>query len=239
MSAKAARARAAKVSAASLRNLIPGGVGGATMTINAAGVAESTFLIAKVYDQFERGLLQSHVRRTQTLYAIAEDRFRADIRRPDSRGDRPGGGRMGRQTGRFTFGSGQTFQAVLIHDPESHQFGIGFPKLSVADARTDYVWRSLEFGLGPKGTPDPMGPLGEHKLPSRFHFQGDRLVLGRDPKDRFRQQQNRKTKVRRANSERLGQGFEGKFFIRDSMEVFAGTLPREYRTVFAQTFGSL
>lgn len=49
--------------------------------------------------------------------------------------------------------------------------GIGWPDVQRADRATDYVWRSLEFGLGLQGT----GESGEHKLPAKFGFFDESL----------------------------------------------------------------
>jgi hypothetical protein len=243
MSVDDARALANRIR--SNRNLIAGGVGSGLVSFDDEGIARYANLITLRYKENERGLLQHHVRRSQDLYRLAEGYFTAEVRRPTSSGDRSGE----RMTGRFTFGSGQTFQASVIEDKANTVYGIGFPKVDVADARTDFVWRALEFGLPgtEHGSASPEGPQGFHRLPASFHWdpatgRGARLVLGRDPKDRFRKKGARNTRVRRKNVDR-GAGFEaknrGQGFIRPAMRDMSRQLPREYSRLFAQSFGRI
>lgn len=223
----------ARSKARKLRSSIPGN---RFLYMNVEGIVTNTFMIAEVYRHFEQGLDGAHRAKMRDLYRYAEEVFRSEIRRPNSSGHRG----KDRLTGRFTFGPGQTFQAQLVNDKKTHMWGIGFPKMQVADARTGFVWRSLEWGLGPKGTKSSFGPIGTHILPTRFYFDqpvGGRMFLGADPKDRYRKKGERSSEHPLRGRGRLGQGFEGKFFISRSMERVAKELPREYERVWQQSFG--
>lgn len=221
----------------SLANLRPGGGARNSPFYFDDTIAEYAFLIGARRKSLEKNLNNFHVRRSQDLYRIAEKHFNAEVRRPTSSGDRPGD----RMTGRFTFGKGGAFTAVLFKQGAS--YGIGFPDTRVADNSTNGVWRVHEFGL-PSSHPE--GPKGQHRLPSRFHWDpargdGARLVLGADPKDRYRKKGSRNTRVNRQNAERLGQGVPAKNggagFIRPAFTEFrAAYLEKGYRQVVKETF---
>jgi hypothetical protein len=106
-------------------------------------------------------------------------------------GDRYGvGGRRGRQTGQFTFGSGGAFS---FHFPtlnkDTGEIVLGFPKVTVADEQTKGIWRRLEFGL-----PDSL-----HEMPE-FYFRG-------------------KTPYPRTGlTEDGGPGFKGKHFLEEAFD---------------------
>lgn len=69
----------------------------------------------------------------------------ADILRPEERGLRSGS----RMTGKFKFGArgSGAFKGFPVSDRKSGQYGFGWPHVPTADARTEYVWRTLEYGL--------------------------------------------------------------------------------------------
>lgn len=205
-------------------------------------ISSYAFLLGARLETTRKGIFQVHVRRSADLYRIAEYYFNLDVKRPTSRGDRPGQ----RMTGRFTFGTGGAFRAVVFKESENLH-GIGFPDMAVADRATDGVWRVHEFGL-PSSHPE--GPRGQHILPSAFHWdpsgegRNARLVLGRDPKDRYRRRGSRNTRKRRSNTERLGQGVPAKNFGAGFAEIamqelYQTKLEGDYREVISQSFGRL
>lgn len=218
-------------------NLKPGGGPRSTFFSIDDTIGEYIFLLGARRKSFDHNINNFHARRSADLYRIAEQHFNAEVRRPTSSGDRPGE----RMTGRFTFGSGKTFRAVLFKQGQS--YGIGFPDTQVADNSTNGVWRVHEFGL-PSSHPE--GPKGQHRLPSRFHWDpargdGARLVLGADPSDRYRKKGSRNTRATRQNTERLGQGVPAKNggagFIRPAFTEFRVTyLEKGYRQVVKETF---
>lgn len=223
------------------RGIIPGGAATPALRMTDAGVDAYKFVLGAVPKEMRENIRFVHVRRSADLYRIAERWFNNERRRPTSSGDRPGD----RMTGRFTFGTGGAFKAVIFELSTGRQ-GIGFPDIAVADRRTRFVWRVHEFGLPSN---HPLGPQGQHILPSRFHWdpaqgEGARLVLGKDPKDRYRRKGKRSTRVRRENTERLGQGVPAKNagagFARPAFEEFRRTvLEGEYRKVVNQAFKKL
>jgi hypothetical protein len=111
-------------------------------------------------------------------------------------------------------------------------YGFGWPDIDKADAATDFVWRTLEYGLagtranrdgelrGPGSSRFPenqyLVPTGFHRMPRRFQFTTD------SPSDSY-------LFLNKHVPERLppgGAGIEGKHFIEDAfieaLEVMAG-----------------
>lgn len=104
-----------------------------------------------------RSLRGVHTNAIKKLYARSEQLFRERTGRPPytsvdrtSTSATHGGTqyrRQARATGRFTFGPGRTFRGNLINENNGLITGVGYPIMSVADARTDGAWRALEFGM--------------------------------------------------------------------------------------------
>lgn len=230
-----ARAEAAKMKGLAIRlaNLIPGIAGKRSkFLIDYQGLQRTSFAIAAKLVEFEDGLKNRHAGMLRTVGDRARANLRASILRPAERHSRPNA----RMTGRFTFGTvgGGTFRGVVLDEPQRSFWGFGYPNVKVADAATRFVWRSLEYGLGARGTKDPEGPRGGHKMPFPFYFRptayrSGALFLRKG--------------VRRAVDQFPGgsrpQGFEGKFFIRRAMESVIEEAPRQYEKVVGETWGRL
>lgn len=152
----------------------------------------------------------------------AQENFRSDIRRPAESGR--GIGQRDRQTGKFTFGTtgGGAFVGNLFQDGDV--YGFGYPDIARADAATNFVWRSLEYGLKGWGefpralsnlgqTRAPF-PRGTHLMPRAFHFSGPEgdpssvLRLGGGPSWMQHNYRGYRTLKSRA-----GRGIEGKHFL--------------------------
>jgi hypothetical protein len=166
-----------------------------------------------------------------TLVRASESLFNASIKRPGERGVRPGI----RETGHFTFGTsaggdfvGGTFKL------DDGVFGMGWPNIDKADAATNYVWRSLEYGLagtlansrgvlrGPGRSRYPenqhLVPTGFHRMPRKYMFSSD------NPRTSFLIQRN-------YLPARIpgGAGIEGKHFIEDAFEQAQAVMIRRYK----------
>ncbi len=159
----------------------------------------------------------------------ARTHFESDIKRPAESGQGAGGRR---QTGRFTFGEGATFESRDVRISEENR-GFGFPDSARADQATKGVWRALEFGLpGTKHDAQSIrfGGLTQfhitkpHRLPNRYEFSS------RNPASAVLQLGGRSRKTR------FGAGFEGKHFIErawiETLEVFT----REYKQIGRNAF---
>lgn len=170
------------------------------------------------------------IRARGAVMLTAEKIFRSDILRPAESGQGEGGRR---QTGRFTFGKGATFESrdVKISDEER---GFGFPDWTQADQRTNKIWRALEFGLpGTKHSAESIrfGGLTQfhitkpHRLPQRYEF------TTRSPG----------TSVLRVNGFRdrevqFGSGAAGKHFIELAWIHTLDTFTRDYKQIGLNAF---
>jgi len=175
--------------------------------------------------------IESAARNLGTVVRASEARFNSQTLRPGEVGVGSGGRR---ETGNFTFGTlaRGSFTGTQFEDKDTHTFGFGFPDIAKADQRTNFVWRSLEFGLagtevnsmgvlhGPGFSRFPenqhLVPQGTHIMPRRFMFteaspRSSFLFLNNQVPERI---------------PRGGAGFEGKHFIEDgfldSIEIMAG-----------------
>lgn len=170
------------------------------------------------------------IRARGAVMQTAEKIFRSDIQRPAESGQGEGGRR---QTGKFTFGKGATFESrdVKISDEER---GFGFPDWTQADQRTNKIWRALEFGLpGTKHSAESIrfGGLTQfhitkpHRLPQRYEF------TTRSPG----------TSVLRVNGFRdrevqFGSGAAGKHFIELAWIHTLDTFTRDYKQIGLNAF---
>ena len=210
-SGKELQAKASSIPA----GLIPG-LKGSKVVYEVDGMKRLAFGMGLAVERLEEDLKATHLRRIGDLTRKARELFYGDTRRPSSSGDRPNV----RMTGRFTFGArgGGTFVGVLI-DEKSVQ-GFGYPNVPRADARTKFVWRTLEFGLGDKGEQHPLAPLGDHLLPRAFGF---------DPPTRGRR--DARFFPVRGPADVKGGGIEpktGKGFIRPAFEYVKPFLRMDY-----------
>ena len=127
----------------------------------------------------EKNTKQAAVRAIGTLSHRSKSIFESNKERPQESGWRP----EDRMTGRFGFGrrdaDSKAFVGRVFTD-DSKRLGFGFPDVAQADAKTNYVWRSLEFGLkGSKHEPTTISDLvGESffptkpmRLPNSFYFR--------------------------------------------------------------------
>ncbi len=134
--------------------------------------------LGKKRNKFLKAIYSLHTRKFGDLYALARDELEASIKRPQETGVRAGADpSKKRMTGRFTIGSGQALQGRRVHDVKNHLFGMDFPDVDHADAKTHGIWRVLEWGLGDKKDVNDLASSGEHLLPSVFHFTGDDVFV--------------------------------------------------------------
>lgn len=226
-------------------NLIPGGRG-AAIRVEWQGIQQTAFLLAAICNEKLPGTLNaSHTRMMGVVGKRAEANFEGSIRRPNERGERGGP----RETGHFTFGKDQggAFIGVPIR-PDSpggkkDEYGFGYPNIKVADQKTNFVWRALEFGLtGAKYTAvnNEFAPRGIAKFPSRFTFLPFRsgppngsLVpkgSGSAPSGTLVTPKGRVLKTV------AHPGIKPKLFITNAFNETVGGMDREYQTVLATTF---
>ena len=220
----------------SLDNLGLGRGGGARFIIDENGFRRMSTAIQALPVNLKKNTQQSAVRAVGTIGRLAASNFHGSIRRPGEQGE---GTERGRKTGKFTFGnkdSGAAFHGSVF-EVNKGLFGFGYPFIPHADARTDYVWRSLEYGL--PGTRNAattllgdasLFPKGEHKLPRRFYFSTPSpssaiLVI---PK-KFARKGSQKQKILKGGSSNPGAGFEGKHFIEEAWIEMREKLPEKWR----------
>ena len=202
--------------------------------------------------EFRENLHAVHARHIRTLDEIAEGIFLSSKIREGETGVRPGGGRMGRQTGRFSFGGrASAFQGRLSE--EGKKIGFGWPDIDTADRATEFVWRSLEFGLwGSKHRPEArtqagsqVMPRGHHELPRRFSFVGggpktSTMVIGGGNTRQFSQRHRSVLRTTREQEEgtdkTIGAGIQGKHFIEGAWEQAKIGDPKRYREVVKKSF---
>lgn len=118
---------------------------------------------------------QAASRNAGTINQKARENFEAGILRPQESGHRP----EWRQTGNFEFGSrfaSGTFRGAVLKG-KNGAIGFGYPDIAHADAKTEGVWRALEWGLkGKYHTPssllglESLAPDRPHRLPKRYIF---------------------------------------------------------------------
>lgn len=180
----------------------------------------------KYLDDSLRGV---HSAAARKLAETGRRNLRASIERPQERGE---GELRGRQTGNFTFGGSGAFVGTSFAEGDIQ--GFGWPNVQVADRRTNYVWRSLEWGLGGGATSSPFSPRGTFKLPGTaagvfaFHFNESNVFR---PGKKGR-------RLRLRGVEAPDSGIEPKYFLTNAWdEVVAdegGYLHRKYREVEAE-----
>ena len=202
-------------------------------TRNVNGLQEMAHAFQPLPTKIGKKSKEAASRNMGTLTRRAEARFRGSIKRPGEKGVRGGI----RETGHFEFGTsaGGDFVGDLF-EAEKGVFGFGWPNIDKADAATNYVWRSLEYGLagtlansrgvlhGPGRSRYPenqhLVPTGFHRMPRKYMFSTD------NPRSSFLIQRNYfPPKVPPG-----GAGIEGKHFIEDafdeSLEIMAGRYKR-------------
>ncbi len=199
-------------------------------TRKANGFEVTRHAVQLVPDRIKKNSVEAAMQNLGTLTRRAEARFAASTLRPGERGVGSGGRR---QTGNFTFGTlARGSFTGTVFELEKGVHGFGWPDIDKADAATDYVWRTLEFGLagtlansegvlrGPGHSRFPenayLVPTGFHRMPRRFMFTSDNpatsyLFLNKNAPKRMPPG---------------GAGIEGKHFIEDafieSIEIMAG-----------------
>lgn len=195
---------------------------------NVGGIKQAAHAVQALPTKIGKNSAEAAGRNMGTLVRTAEAIFKSSIERPGETGVRKGI----RETGSFTFGTdaggdftGSTFNADGL-------IGFGWPDIEKADDRSNFVWRSLEFGLagtransegvlhGPGFSRFPenqhLVPQGFHRMPRKFLFTTD------NPRTSYLKQDNNVPS-------RLppgGAGIKGKHFIEDaftqSLEIMAG-----------------
>jgi hypothetical protein len=222
-------------------NLVSG-FKGSKLTVEWQGLKQTTFLLAHVTNvEFRKHINEFHGRRIGILTQRARKYFEQDIRRPDESGAR----RHARETQKFTFGkkAGGAFVGVVINEPATDQYGFGYPDIARADTATNFVWRTLEFGLKPHpaAISHPFGPVGSARFPTMFTFKpftGPGGVLyprgGRGSGSAA--VGTLVTPQGRVIKKVAHPGIAPKQFITRAFNDVAQTMDKGYRTVVAQTY---
>jgi len=196
------------------------------------GMEEMAHAFQFLPEKIHKSSIESAARNLGTLTRFAEANFKASTKRPGEKGVRPGI----RETGNFEFGTraGGSFTGTMF-ELEKGVFGFGWPDIDKADAATNYVWRSLEYGLagtlansrgvmhGPGHSRYPenqhLVPTGFHRMPRKFMFSTD------NPRTSFLITKN----YLPAREPPGGAGIEGKHFIEDAFEEAAEIMIGRYR----------
>lgn len=140
------------------------------LTVEVDGLQQTAFLLARVTnEELPKNMNAYHARQIGVLTQRARQNFEESVTRPNESGARV----HARMSGRFVFGGDSgTFRGKIINEPSTDQYGFGYPDIATADRRTNYVWRTLEFGLAPhpQAIKHPFAPIGRAKFPSKFTF---------------------------------------------------------------------
>lgn len=219
-------------------NLVSG-FKGSRLIVEVEGLQQTAALLARVTNvEFRKNINAFHGRQIGILSQRARDYFEESVSRPNESGARS----HARQTGKFGFGqrSGGAFVGVTINEPELDQYGFGYPDIARADRVTNYVWRSLEFGLKPHpgAVRDQFAPIGVHKFPSSFTFlpfSGPGGVFtprgkGSGPTGTLVTPRGRV--VRRVKAP----GWPARLFITRAFNDVAANITDGYQTVVAETY---
>lgn len=206
------------------------------------------FKLTRKLAQLDKSIKGKNLSLQGDMTKIAKRNFRASIRRPAESGEN----QDHRMTGKFTFGTEGAFKSVLILEENSktNVIGFGYPDIQRADARTKFVWRSLEFGLGPRGSGHPEGPKGRAMLPAVFGFTtgnpATAKMVVRGPavssgaRYLYTTGKDRGTLARRGGGFRRvnPQGIAPKYFITGAIAEMRGRAGKEYRKAAAETYRS-
>lgn len=252
----------AKSAVDKLRNLNPGGGGrgGRSRKLLVIEVEPGSFRdnylekITRAVEELDENLRITNLNMMRRIGQLAERNLRQSIRRPAESGEGQDAGRK-RQTKKFTFGTrpkdgGGTGAFVGVHLNDANQSGFGYPDILQADTKTNFVWRTLEFGIGPRGSGHSEGPRGDPHLPARFGFTGPNpatsklmFLSGPAVKQGAVYVQMFKTKHRRRDTRKRSrvdpQGQAPKFFITNAIEEMIGVVPKEYERTLAKTYRKL
>jgi hypothetical protein len=157
-------------------NLIPGGSVRTRFFVDDQGFKRTIDAMGVMPIKLDQNTHNSAAASVTYVRNAAEENFLSDIRRPNEQSSHP----ERRETGNFTFGpkdSGSAFQGTVFETSKKGLFGFGFPNIQQADSITNFVWRSLEYGLrGTEHEPSalistsPPFPTGTHVLPRRYFF---------------------------------------------------------------------
>ena len=215
--------------------LIPGGTGGSRgQAVELYGFKQAADAVQAVPVNIKKNNLYSTVRNIGTVSSKAKDLFLSSIIRHGESGQGAGGRR---QTGKFMFGkragAGAAFRGANFELKKgSDVYGFGFPDIAHADKVTEFVWRSLEFGLPGYGN-----PKGGMRGPVALYPENSRLF----PKENMRMPRNFEFSSKNTATSYLyfgkrerkpdTRGIEGKHFIEgawaESLEIMNGRYKRD------------
>lgn len=119
-----------------------------TLIVQDESLTTFSTVMQAVFEGYKKGTGKIFTTSIDLVSAQAEKNFAASILR-DATSATAGGRtyrRRNRMTGRFTFGSGQTFTGSILRNLGPNISGFGYPIVNRADQRTKRVWRGLEFG---------------------------------------------------------------------------------------------
>ena len=222
---------------------------GPFLRIGLGGVEQLPTLFTKATSNFRENLHAVHAQYLGQLANRARSNFYSSIQRPAESGEGEG---SRRETGHFTFGGdGSAFVGRLME--KGNRYGFGWPDVDRADQATNFVWRSLEFGLrGTRNAPSTLYlqdtgsffPRSHHKLPRAFYFKpggGPSVdVLVPMKGGRYRQASQRPRprwgKPRGPKEQTMGAGIVGRHFLEVSwLETKIGN-PEKYDRVVQKSF---
>lgn len=235
------------------------GTKGSNLTMRMDGLTRTAYTMAFTMGGFAESLDGLHKKKLADLAFQAKSNFESRLgRRKGEHGQRPGR----RQTGKFTFGSrgGGAFVGLIIKDEKNFVSGFGYPNVAVADRRTKYVWRTLEYGLNPHADAVSGGeitrgglrmatevPIGKHLMPVRFTFTTSNPATSK-LKPKHKEASDSVTYVRLfGKNGKAGRSIKGakkitpggippSFFISDAIAHVAATMPAGYREVMSRTW---
>jgi hypothetical protein len=168
----------------------------------------------------------------------AEQIFYSNPRRPGESGE---GAERGRQTDKFTFGgkdqAGNAFYGGTFKVSE-HKFGFGYPDVAHADKATNYVWRSLEYGLLSPHSLFGDGTFfhlseSKHNLPNKYFFTT--TAPSTSSLRVLRKGQNTQGQQILKGGEGAGAGFEGKHFIEGAWQSYLETIGSNWKKALTRT----
>ena len=220
---------------------------GPFLRIGLGGVEQLPTLFTTATTKFRENLHAVHAQHIGQLDRIAHAMFVGSKIRGGETGERSGT----RETGNFTFGGANSaFQGRLMEKGDT--FGFGWPDVDRADQATNFVWRSLEFGLrGTRHGPTArfretiaggnVFPQGWHQLPRAFYFEGggpstSRMVLGRGGGRQARAMAQGPKKKMHGYDKTMGAGIGGKHFLEDAWFAARIGNPQNYRSVVQKSF---
>lgn len=218
-------------------NLVPGGSAGPRFSFDENQIRRMKQAVQFIPRNGRDNTLASARGSILGIKNRAQAIFESHPRRPGESGE---GTERGRQTGKFIFGgkdeAGTAFHGGTFKVSDT-KFGFGYPDAAQADRATNYVWRSLEYGLVRStsffgdGTYFPQSK--EHHLPNKFYFTSPNSATS--ALRVYRKGQDTKGQRILKGGKGEGKGFEGKHFIEGAWESSIQRIGENYKRALTKT----